>query len=106
MLPAVTALSAAPRSFGSGALLVMFIFLSFLRFAITRITPNAIVTQDGVSREVDTIIVATGFQVTRYLSAIEVVGRGGKRIDDAWSEGAQAYLALAGEMLNRYEQAA
>jgi cyclohexanone monooxygenase len=63
--------------------------------AIERITPDAIVTQDGVTRPVDTIILATGFQVTRYLSAIEVVGRGGRRIEDAWSEGAQAYLGIS-----------
>jgi cation diffusion facilitator CzcD-associated flavoprotein CzcO len=61
---------------------------------IERITENAIVTRDGKSREVDTIILATGFQVTRYLSAIEVVGRGGRRIEDAWSDGAQAYLGI------------
>ncbi len=62
--------------------------------AIARITPNAIVTADGRAREVDTIIAATGFQVSRYLSAIEVTGRGGRRIDEAWSAGAQAYLGI------------
>ena len=49
---------------------------------------------DGVEREVDTVILATGFKVTKYLSAIEVTGRNGVRLDDAWSDGAQAYLGI------------
>ena len=39
-------------------------------------------------------ILATGFATTKYLSAIDVVGRGGRRIDDAWNDGAQAYLGI------------
>ncbi len=61
---------------------------------IERITADAVVTVDGRSREVDTIIAATGFATTKYLSAIDVVGRDGRRIDEAWSDGAQAYLGI------------
>ena len=61
---------------------------------IARVTPTGIVTADGVERRVDTIIVATGFKTTRYLSAFEVVGRGGVAIDQAWSDGARAYLGI------------
>jgi cation diffusion facilitator CzcD-associated flavoprotein CzcO len=52
------------------------------------------VTADGKVREVDTLVIATGFQTTRYLSAIEVTGREGRRLDDAWNDGAQAYLGI------------
>ena len=52
------------------------------------------VTADGVRREVDTIVIATGFAATKYLSAIDVVGRGGRRIDEAWNDGARAYLGI------------
>ncbi len=62
--------------------------------SITALTPNGVVTADGVERQVDTVILATGFQVTRYLSAIEVTGRHGRRLDEAWSDGAQAYLGI------------
>ncbi|MGE0859034.1 MAG: flavin-containing monooxygenase [Gammaproteobacteria bacterium] len=62
--------------------------------AIARVTPKGVVTKDGREREVDTLILATGFQVTRYLSAIEVTGRKGTRLEDAWSDGAQAYLGI------------
>lgn len=61
---------------------------------IERISEKAVLSAAGDVREVDTIILATGFAATRYLSAIEVVGRAGRRIDDAWKDGAQAYLGI------------
>ncbi len=61
---------------------------------VERLSSKGVVTADGVEREVDTVILATGFKVTQYLSAIEVVGRQGVRLDDAWSDGAQAYLGI------------
>ena len=61
---------------------------------IERITSDSIVTIDGRSRRVDTLIIATGFAATRYLSAIDVVGRGGVHINDAWDDGAIAYLGV------------
>ncbi len=61
---------------------------------VERLTRTGVVTADGVEREVDTVILATGFKVSKYLSAIEVSGRDGRRLDDAWSDGAQAYLGI------------
>src|SRR5690606_28100501 len=62
---------------------------------IDKVTSDALVTVDGVARPVDTIIVATGFAVTRYLSSIEVTGRGGLPLAEAWADGPQAYLGMA-----------
>ncbi len=62
---------------------------------IERITDKGILTADGKLREVDTIVYSTGFQTTRYLSAIKVTGRGGVDINDAWSDGAQAYVGVS-----------
>jgi cation diffusion facilitator CzcD-associated flavoprotein CzcO len=39
-------------------------------------------------------VLATGFCATKYLSSIEVTGKQGVRLDDAWSEGAQAYKGV------------
>ncbi len=61
---------------------------------ISHVTSDSIVTEDGKSRPVDTLIIATGFSTTKYLSAIEVKGRGGLHIEEAWSDGAQAYLGI------------
>ncbi|MBJ21560.1 MAG: NAD(P)/FAD-dependent oxidoreductase [bacterium] len=60
--------------------------------SIERIDPKGVVTADGKLREVDTLILATGFDTTRYLSAIDVTGREGARLEEAWSEGAYAFL--------------
>jgi cation diffusion facilitator CzcD-associated flavoprotein CzcO len=68
--------------------------LELVTDAISRITPEGVETVDGTLRRTDTLILATGFATTRYLSAIEVVGRGARRIGDAWSDGASAYLGI------------
>ncbi len=61
---------------------------------IERVTDDAIVTLDGVVRPVDTIVLATGFDATKYLSVVDVSGRDDRRLVDAWSEGARAYLGI------------
>lgn len=61
---------------------------------IERVTGDAVVTVDGTSRTVDTLILATGFAAGKYLSAIDVVGRDGRHITDAWNDGAAAYLGV------------
>jgi cation diffusion facilitator CzcD-associated flavoprotein CzcO len=61
---------------------------------IERITPDSIVTVDGAEREVDTLIVATGFATTKFLSAIDVTGRDGVDLAKSWADGAHAYLGI------------
>tara|TARA_B100000953_G_scaffold216532_1_gene178992 strand:+ start:213 stop:1778 length:1566 start_codon:yes stop_codon:yes gene_type:complete len=61
--------------------------------AVERISANA-VHAENESTVVDTVIFATGFQTTRYLSCIDVYGRDGISIHEAWENGAQAYLGI------------
>jgi cation diffusion facilitator CzcD-associated flavoprotein CzcO len=61
---------------------------------IAAVESGGIRTVDGALRAADTIILATGFDTTRFLAAIPVAGRDGTRLDDAWSDGAQAYLGI------------
>ena len=61
---------------------------------IEHVSQDAIVTVDGKSRPIDTLIIATGFSATQYLSAIDVTGRDGQLLDDAWSDGARAHLGI------------
>jgi len=68
--------------------------LELVTESIDHIEADAVVTVDGKRREVDTLILATGFATTRYLSAIEVVGRRGQTLDQAWNDGATAYLGV------------
>jgi cation diffusion facilitator CzcD-associated flavoprotein CzcO len=59
---------------------------------IERVGPRSIVTADGREREVDTIILATGFLATERPVAGRIVGRDGVKLADAWREdGMSAY---------------
>ena len=59
---------------------------------IAKITPSGIVTKDGTVREVDAIVVATGFFTTEQPIAAHIKGRDGRTLADAWSEhGMTAY---------------
>ncbi|HYM45991.1 MAG TPA: NAD(P)/FAD-dependent oxidoreductase [Solirubrobacteraceae bacterium] len=60
--------------------------------SIAAITPHGIVTADGAEREVDTIVLGTGFHVTDMPVAAWVHGRGGRTLDDVWRGSPQAYL--------------
>jgi cation diffusion facilitator CzcD-associated flavoprotein CzcO len=61
---------------------------------IERVVPEGVVTRRGELRHADTIILATGFETTRFLSALDVTGRGGLHIREAWRDGAQAYQGI------------
>ncbi len=62
--------------------------------SIAEITRTGIRTRDGVFREVDVLILGTGFQVTEAPMAIPVRGRDGITLGEAWSksDGMSAYL--------------
>jgi cation diffusion facilitator CzcD-associated flavoprotein CzcO len=62
---------------------------------IVRIEGDAIVTTDGRRREVDGIVLATGFNTMRYITAVDVRGRDGVRLDDVWTEGPRAYRGVS-----------
>jgi cation diffusion facilitator CzcD-associated flavoprotein CzcO len=61
---------------------------------IASVTEDAIVTTDGRSRPVDAIILATGFETTRFLVPMRIEGREGRVLDEVWKDGAEAYLGL------------
>jgi len=58
------------------------------------IVPDGVATADGTIRPADVIIYGTGFQATQFLTPMQVTGRGGVRLDEAWRDGAQAYLGI------------
>jgi cation diffusion facilitator CzcD-associated flavoprotein CzcO len=61
---------------------------------IERIAPDGVLTGDGVNRPADVIVYATGFQATQFLTPMRVTGRGGTQLQQAWRDGAQAYLGI------------
>ncbi len=59
---------------------------------ITEVTPTGIRTADGSLRDVDVLIVATGFHTTDMPIAAHLKGRDGRTLADAWREsGMTAY---------------
>jgi cation diffusion facilitator CzcD-associated flavoprotein CzcO len=61
---------------------------------IKRIEPSGVRTADNELHELDVLVLATGFRVDRFLRPIDVLGRDGTSLDDAWAERPSAHLAL------------
>ncbi|KAF2741842.1 FAD/NAD(P)-binding domain-containing protein [Sporormia fimetaria CBS 119925] len=61
---------------------------------VTQITPTGVVGADGTTRDVDTIVCATGFDVS-YRPRFPVIGKGGVNLADKWKHAPEAYLGLA-----------
>jgi cation diffusion facilitator CzcD-associated flavoprotein CzcO len=53
---------------------------------IDEITPTGVLTADGTEREIDCLIVATGFYTTDQPIAHHVKGRDGRTLADVWAE--------------------
>lgn len=62
---------------------------------IERIEPNGVRTRDGRLHELDVLVAATGFRVDRFMRPMEVIGRNGVSIDDAWADRPSAYMAIS-----------
>lgn len=61
---------------------------------IARIEAKGIRTMDGRLHELDVIVYATGFDTHRLMRPMDVRGRGGRALEEAWAEGNQGYLAV------------
>jgi cation diffusion facilitator CzcD-associated flavoprotein CzcO len=62
---------------------------------IERIEKSGVRTSDGQLHELDVLILATGFRVDRFMRPMEVVGRNGTTLEEAWSERPTAYMAIS-----------
>jgi 4-hydroxyacetophenone monooxygenase len=63
--------------------------------AIDHIVPSGVVTVDGELHEFDVLLYGTGFQPSRFLTPMKVVGRGGADLHERWDGNARAYLGVA-----------
>ncbi|MEQ9437170.1 NAD(P)/FAD-dependent oxidoreductase [Hyphomonas sp.] len=61
---------------------------------IAEIVPEGIRTGDGELHEYDILVFATGFETTGWHWSVDVVGQGGVSIEEAWSDGPEAYLGI------------
>lgn len=61
---------------------------------IARITEGGVTTADGHTHALDAIVYATGFDVTGSFTRMNLVGRDGLRLTDAWADGMGAYQGI------------
>lgn len=61
---------------------------------IREVTKTGIISESGYEEDFDIIILATGFQVSNFLTPMKIVGKTGITIKDQWEckKGAQAYM--------------
>jgi cation diffusion facilitator CzcD-associated flavoprotein CzcO len=63
--------------------------------AIERVEERGVRTRDGRLHALDVLVLATGFRVDRFVRPIELIGRDGRSLDEAWSERPSAYLSIS-----------
>jgi cation diffusion facilitator CzcD-associated flavoprotein CzcO len=61
---------------------------------IEAVEPGGLRTADGVLHEADVIVFGTGFAATEFLAPMEIRGRSGRLLSDAWQGGARAHLGI------------
>jgi 4-hydroxyacetophenone monooxygenase len=61
---------------------------------IDRMTPEGIITKDGVLHEVDIIVYATGFQASEFLDPLKITGLHGTDLHEYWGGDAKAFAGL------------
>jgi cation diffusion facilitator CzcD-associated flavoprotein CzcO len=59
---------------------------------IAAVRPGGVATADGTERPLDAIVLATGFEAAEQMAPFDVRGRGGRELNEAWRDGAEAYL--------------
>ncbi len=64
--------------------------------AIDHLDQEAIISSDGVRREFDVVVLATGFQVGKMAARLNITGRDGIRLEDEWADDdPSAYLGIS-----------
>ncbi len=62
---------------------------------IDHVRAGGIVTEDAHARDFDVMALATGFKAHNYMRPMNLIGRDGVTIDDAWDHGPRAYRMSA-----------
>jgi 4-hydroxyacetophenone monooxygenase len=62
--------------------------------AISQVTPTGVVTASGEAHEFDVLVYGTGFSASKFLTPMQVTGRGGVDLHEQWDGDARAYLGI------------
>jgi len=68
--------------------------VSLVPVEVVGLTETGLVGADGVHRDADVVVLATGFQATNYLSGLTVTGREGRELHDVWAGEPFAFLGM------------
>jgi 4-hydroxyacetophenone monooxygenase len=68
--------------------------VDLVRTGIDHIETDAVVTTDGKRYPADIIVYATGFEATKMLWPMTIIGRGGEILSERWGERPSAYLGI------------
>ncbi|OBJ03412.1 4-hydroxyacetophenone monooxygenase [Mycobacterium alsense] len=68
--------------------------VELVRTPIRKIAPHGVVTDDGVTRDADVIVYATGFRHTDVLWPLDIRGRNGIELHRMWGSRPYAYLGV------------
>jgi 4-hydroxyacetophenone monooxygenase len=61
---------------------------------VSRVVADGVIAEDGTHFPADVIIYATGFRTDQFLWPMEIRGRGGQLLSEAWAEEPSAYLGI------------
>ena len=61
---------------------------------IERVVEEGVITTDGALHKLDTIIMGTGFAASEFLAPINITGRNGVSLNQAWTNGSEAYKGI------------
>lgn len=68
--------------------------VSVVTAPVDEVIPDGVRTADGAEHRCDTIILGTGFAANDFLAPMQVVGAGGRDLNEVWRDGARAYLGM------------
>jgi cation diffusion facilitator CzcD-associated flavoprotein CzcO len=63
--------------------------------AIERVEPSGVRTKDGRLHELDVLVLATGFKADAFMRPMDIVGRNGVTLEEAWTPRPEAYLSIS-----------
>ncbi|MBM1143799.1 NAD(P)/FAD-dependent oxidoreductase [Alcanivorax sp. ZXX171] len=61
---------------------------------VAAVDETGLVDADGQHHDADVLIFGTGFQATDFLAPMTIRGRQGRDLNEAWRDGAEAYLGI------------
>ncbi|CAN5404080.1 NAD(P)/FAD-dependent oxidoreductase [soil metagenome] len=58
---------------------------------VTEVTPTGVTMDDGTHVDLDIIVYGTGFDPHHFWAPMEIIGQGGRNLEEQWSPAANAY---------------